>query len=161
MEAVLYGTAWVASALFVTGEAGKRRSLTGASTSRWAWLLWFVGVLLCIAHTVLALDARYGWQHDAAVRATAAQTNAVYGLDWGGGIYVNYLFIATWLGEAVWWRLDPVAYFTRPRAVTMALRGFYLVVLLNATVIFAAPTRRALGAALIAALLVVWARRRA
>lgn len=156
MEAALYATSWVAAALFVSGEAAKRGSLTGAPEPRWAWPLWFAGALLCIVHTVAVLDVRYAWDHDAAVRATGAQTNAVYGLDWGGGIYVNYLFIAAWFGEAVWWRLDRLGYFAQPRAMRMALRSFYLVVLLNATVIFAAPIRRAFGVALIAALLIVW-----
>jgi hypothetical protein len=35
-----------------------------------------------------------------AVLETARQTDAVYGVSWGGGVYVNYLFVAAWLTEA-------------------------------------------------------------
>ena len=40
---------------------------------------------------------------------TARQTAAVYGVAWGGGVYVNYLFVGVWLAELLWWRVDPAA----------------------------------------------------
>jgi hypothetical protein len=158
MDAALYATAWAAVALFVAGEAGKRGRLAEVSGVRWAWPLWFAGALLCAGHSALAFAVHYGWQHDAALRATAAQTRAVYGLNWGGGIYVNYLFIAAWFAEALWWRWDPQRYFARPTIVTHVCRAFFFIVLLNATVIFAAPGRRALGTVLMTALVLAWSR---
>jgi hypothetical protein len=164
MEAALYATVWAAVALFVAGEAGKRQIRIGAGApfagvrprAAWAWSCWAAGAILCAIHAAVAFPARYAWSHDAAVRATAAQTEAVLGVGWGGGIYVNYVFIAVWIAEAIWWRLGPDSYFARPRDLTAILRAFYFVVLANAAVVFAAPARRGAGALLIAALLMIW-----
>jgi hypothetical protein len=156
MNAALYGTVWASVALFVAGEAGKRRVRQRRGEPAWAWPLWAAGALLCVVHSAVTFAARYGWSHEAAVRATAAQTNTMFGLEWGGGIYVNYAFMAAWIGEAIWWRVDPSGYFARPAAVTAIFRVFYAVVLVNAAVIFAAPSRRVPGVLLMLALILIW-----
>jgi hypothetical protein len=164
MEAALYGTVWAAVALFVAGEAGKRqvrvdagRPVGGIRTpAARAWFLWTAGAFFCAVHAGLAFPARYAWSHEAAVRATAAQTEAMFGLGWGGGIFVNYVFVGAWIAEAIWWKLRPDSYFARPRAATAILRAFYFVVLANAAVVFAAPARRLVGAVLMAALALIW-----
>ncbi|HEX2457325.1 MAG TPA: hypothetical protein VHI99_26740, partial [Vicinamibacterales bacterium] len=88
--------------------------------------------------------------------ATAEQTAAVYGIRWGGGVYVNYVFLAVWLAEAAWWRTNAAGYLSRPMLVTSVLRTFYLIVLVNAAVVFAAPSRRVAGVILISVLLWIW-----
>jgi hypothetical protein len=160
MEAALYATVWAAVALFVAGEAAKNMRRRADTPPRWAWAVWSSGAALCVAHTLLVFASRYGWDHDRAVRVTAAQTAAVFGLEWGGGLYVNYAFMAAWIGEAIWWRWQPAGYLSRPLYLTAILRAFYLLVLLNATVIFAAPGRRPLGALLMAVLVLSWTRSR-
>lgn len=153
MNVALYATIWIALALFAAGEAVKRAR--GVS-SRPAWRLWAAGAVACAIHVVIAFAIRYGWSHDAAIRETARQTAAVYGLDWGGGVYVNYLFVAVWAIEAWWWRTDPARYAARPRALTWTLRAFYVVIVLNAAVIFARPPARWPGLALTAVLAWTW-----
>ena len=107
-------------------------------------------------HAVLAFDIRYDWSQDQAIRATAEQTAAVYGLRWGGGLYINYAFLAAWLADAAWWRLAPTRFLSRPKLVTTGFRVFSLTVLVNGAVVFAAPSRRIMGTMLIAALMWNW-----
>jgi hypothetical protein len=154
--AALYLTIWASLALFTAADVARSRAR--GAPSGVAWGAFATGLLLALVHTLLAFALVHGWSHDAAVRATAAQTDAVFGLAFGGGVYVNYLFFAVWAADAVWWRLAPRDY-KRPPGVTWTLRAFYLVIILNAAVIFAAGWRRAAGLVLIAALVGGWIRR--
>jgi hypothetical protein len=151
----LYTTIWLSLCLFVVGEAGKPRSRHAVTTS-WPWRLWVLGALICIVHMAIALDVRHGWSHRSAVEETARQTAAVYGIEWGGGVYVNYLFVIVWLAESWWWRRDPEGYACQPTALTWTLRAFYLIVIVNAAIVFASPARRIAGAVLVMFLIWVW-----
>lgn len=153
----MYWTVWLALALFAGGEVGKRSR--AAHGHPWAWPCSALGALLLVIHIVLAMAVRHGWSHAAAIASTASQTKAVFGIDWGGGLYVNYVFVAVWTAELLWWRLAPSRYELRRPALMWVSRVFYLIVIANAAVIFAAGWRRILGAAIVAALLVAWGRR--
>jgi hypothetical protein len=107
-------------------------------------------------HILIAMSVRHGWNHQSAVQATARQTAAVYGLDWGGGVYVNYLFVAVWIAEGVWWRRWPVRYAARPRTIQWGLRAFYFVIIANAAVVFASASGRVIGVGLVGWLLGIW-----
>jgi hypothetical protein len=155
-DLALYGTIWLALALFVAGQAGLRTIARGDHGGGCSWWLWTGGGLLCVLHMIAALGVRHGWNHDAAVRATATQAESVYGVAWGGGVYVNYVFAAMWLGEAIWWRTNVRSFVRRSRAVTLLVRAFYLLILTNAAIVFAPPVRRLWGVAMIAALMWVW-----
>lgn len=156
MNVALYATIWLALALFVAGEAGKRALARRDPAPPWAWSAWTLGAVLCVIHMLVAFAARHGWSHADAVAETARRTAEVFGSAWDGGIYVNYLFLAVWLAEACWWRAAPAAYARRPRWLTWWLRGFYLLILVNATLVFASPAGRICGAPLVAALLWTW-----
>jgi hypothetical protein len=169
----LYATIWVALTLFVVGEAGKPAPLAGRGRSHGearastragefaratpiAWRVWAVGALLAAVHILIAFAARYDWSHLAAEQETARRTAEVFGVYWAGGVFVNYLFIAAWLVEAWWWRARPAGYERRPAWLAWTLRGFYLVIIANAAVVFASPIGRWPGAALVAALIWIW-----
>lgn len=156
MPAALYVTIWVALALFAAGEVG--RSGRRAVPAPWAWWVSLAGLMLAAAHFVLAFDVRHGWSHASAVRDTARQTAAVYGLDWGGGLYVNYAFLGVWALDLWRWKLSARGT-PRSQFPTWLARAFYVVVILNAAVIFATGWRRGLGAMLVAALVVAWGSR--
>ena len=155
MTLALYGTIWLALAAFVAGEAGKQRR----TTSRWAWSISLAGALLCVAHIVIALGHHHHWNHDAAVRETAQQTAAVYGVAWGGGVYVNYVFVAVWLAELWRWRTRPTEYFGRSPTLVWALRAFFFIIIVNAAVVFASPRTRIGGIVLTVILLLIWTAR--
>ena len=146
----MYGTIWAALILFAAGEAGKRRE------ARWAWWSWLAGVLLLAVHITMAMAIVHGWSHAAAISATARATNAVFGVDWGGGVYANYLFLIVWAAETVWWRTSPSSYARRSAAATWWLRIFYFVMITNAAVIFVPNWRRWLGVAIVATVLLSW-----
>jgi hypothetical protein len=153
----LYLTIWLALILFALAETGRPRRRNAGSPG-WPWWAFTIGLALAVVHTILAFAAVHDWVHDDAVRSTAMQTAAVYGVAVGWGVYVNYVFLGVWLADAWWWRRAPHGYI-RPIAVTWTLRAFYLVMIFNGAVVFAAGPRRALGAAVVAVLCVAWGRR--
>lgn len=161
----MYWTIWLALLLFAAGEAGKRRERTGHAAldtgrrRRWPWAAWAAGVVLTAIHIGVAMAEAHGWSHALAVAATARATEAMFGLDWGGGVYVNYAFVAVWAAETVWWGLWPAAYAQRSGAVRWTLRAFYFVIIINAAVVFVAGWRRGLGAAVVGSLLWSWRNR--
>jgi hypothetical protein len=157
VSTALYSTIWLSMILFVAGEAGKRY-LRAENTSLWPWSAWAVGVVLCAVHMGIAMAVRYGWSHQDAVRATAEQAAAVYGVSWSGGLYVNYVFLPIWAGETAWWRIAPRTYRSRGARLVWLLRAFYFTIIVNAVVVFARPVMRPLGMVLIAALAVTWIR---
>ena len=93
-------TIWVALLLFAAGETGRSFAHRGSQPPWWAWWAFTLGLLLALVHTVLAFDIVHNWIHDDAVLSTAQQTEAVFGVSVGWGVYVNYVFYATWLADA-------------------------------------------------------------
>ena len=151
----LYATIWLALGLFAAGETGRALTRRGMAPPGWAWWAFVAGLLLALVHTAISFHVVHDWVHADAVRSTALQTAAMYGVAVGWGVYVNYLFFAVWLADAWWWRAAPVGY-VRPSAAVWSLRIFYLIVLFNAAVVFAAGWRRLLGLVLVSWLARVW-----
>ena len=147
-------TIWLALTLYAGAEVERRRlAPTTAMTGRW---LFSVGCLLYLAHVVLAFDVHYGWSHAIAYAETAIQTEAFTGLRWGWGLYVSYLFSALWVGETAWWWLAPEDYHARAHWLALAMRAFFLFMILNGAVAFVNGPLRWLGVAIVAVLLVAW-----
>jgi hypothetical protein len=104
-ELLTRATVWACVACYASGAAVF--ALSGGSRRRdsWARLAWTAACLLLVVHAALAFHFYHGWSHAAAYRDTARQTSEVFGYDWGGGLYVNYLLIAAWaLDVGYWWR---------------------------------------------------------
>jgi hypothetical protein len=131
-------------------------TLTGRSTAsdRMARASWTAGVTLALLHVFLAFDLVYAWNHEAAVEATVRQAADRFGEGWRGGIYVNYVFLAVWLGDVCWWWLAPASRAARPRGLEAARFAFFLFMFLNGAVVFASGTGRLIGAVSISAVLV-------
>ena len=129
------------------------RSLVG---QRFYSAINIAGLVLCVTHIGIAMASVHGWSHASAIDATARSTAAVYGLRWGGGVFVNYLFVAVWAVDA-WWssiRGDRAEI----SGLRLALRLFYAIVIVNAAVIFARWPLRLVGVCLVIALFVAWRR---
>ena len=152
----VYLTIWASLLLFAAGELGRRRLVVVAASRAWPWWAWAAGIVLCLAHFALAFDLRHGWSQASAIHATALQTRAVYGFEWGGGVFVNYAFLLIWTLDAAWWRLNPLKYAAQSMRLRWSLRTFYFVVIVNGAVIFAAGSRRPLGALIVIAILGSW-----
>jgi hypothetical protein len=140
---VLFVTIWVALALFAIAEAGKGPLLIDGRPPRWARPASILGALLAIAHALIAFHARYHWDHEAAVVATATQAAALYGAAWSGSLYVNYVFLALWLLPAWQWR-------------HWLWRAFVLTMIVNGAILFARPAARPFGVVLVGVLLWAW-----
>lgn len=156
MRLALYLTIWFAMAALVASEwaargRGRLGPISGDALSIW-------GLAACLVHIVVAILHHHAGDHAAAVAATARQTEAVYGVAWGGGVWVNYAFVALWAADVLWRRGAPGSYARRSRPVVWLTRAFVFVIVVNAVVVFAAPATRLLGVALSTALLLAWRR---
>jgi len=155
-DAFVRGTIWLSLLAWVAGEWSRCASL-GKTAGRRAWT---VGALAALGHTAAAFHFRHGWSHGAALSETARQTAALTGLDWGGGLYVNYLFLAVWAADAGWWWLNPETFHRRPRPLDRAVRAFPLFMFLNGAVVFGKGSIRAVGTVAVLAVLAAWYRGR-
>ena len=156
--AALYGTIWLSLLLFAAGESGRSFTRRASDPPAWAWWAFTAGLALAVVHTLIAFATVHHWSHADAVRITAIQTAAIYGVSFGAGLYVNYGFLAAWLADAWWWKASPPGH-VRPAAAVWSLRAFYMVIIFNATVVFAGGLRRIIGLALVSWLALLWARR--
>ena len=121
--------------------------------ARWAWTIGCLGLL---AHVVCAYHFSHSWSQDSVYRETARQTAEVFGLNWGGGVYVNYAFMAAWLVDVLWWWRGLAVYERRPRAWALAWQGFFLFIVFNATVVFKTGMLRWLGLGLCLGMAILW-----
>ena len=158
MSLALYGTIWIALILFCIGEPGRRDLDAGRVPAPLTWWAYAIGAVILIAHMVIAMGVAHNWSHQSSVDATARQTYAVYGLNWGGGVFMNYVFAALWLIEAIRWQIRSATPTPRRAAIVWSIRIFYLVMILNAAVIFTPAPRRYAGAAMVLYLLWIWRR---
>lgn len=114
----------------------------------WQWLFaerfpdaqyrrfWTAAWLLCVVHVICAFHFRHHWDHDVAIQHTANMTEGVVGIHWGGGLYINYVFLVCWgTSVAGTWRQTPAV-----RRITQQLTGgmhaFVAFMMINATVVF-------------------------
>ncbi len=118
--------------------------------------IWTVGAGAIIVHAVAVFHYVHHWSHDAAIAHTARQTAALTGLNWGGGLYVNYAFIALWVGDAMLWWRDRSRYERRSIAWRDALLAIFVFMFVNGGIVFAHGPARAVG--LIAVGVALWAR---
>ena len=147
-------TIWLALGLYAAAQVARRRR-AAATSGAGLWLL-TSGWGLYIAHVLLAFDVHYDWSHGTAYAETATQTEALTGWRWGGGLYVNYLFSAVWGVELCWWRWTPESYERRAHWAELAMRAFFLFMIVNGAVVFVSGPQQWLGVLSVAVLLVAW-----
>lgn len=144
------GSIWVALALYVAGELASARSW---SVARWLSML---GCAAFLAHVACAFHFHYQWSHTIAYTDTARQTEQFTDWNWGGGLYINYLFALVWLGEVVWLWAKPDSYLQRHAWATWLVRGFFLLMMFNGAVVFVVGNMRWFGLILCSALVICW-----
>jgi hypothetical protein len=142
--------AWAAAAS-VKRSAPRNRNVAARA-------IWTAGVLLLGAHTLAAFHVVHGWSHQAAAAETARQTAALTGIDWGGGIFVNYAFLAVWAADAGWWWASPDSYRMRSRTIETAVFLFFVFMFVNGAIVFAHGAMRVLGVAAVTIVLWSWYR---
>lgn len=151
-EALLRWSIWLALLLYVIAVALLLQRNTGRrAAARWPWT---AGCALYLCHVALAFAAYHGWSHAAAYEATRIESRQVVGVDWGGGLYVNYAFTALWIADVVWWwGAGHRRYLHRNGVATALLHGFFALMVFSATVVFETGWLRVAGLAVVATLL--------
>lgn len=151
------GTVWLALTLYVAGEFAKLLGKRGVGLGRWLCTL---GCAAFLAHVVCAFQYYHGWSHAVAYAETARQTQQLAGWNWGGGLYVNYLFGILWVGEIVWAWANPTGYHSRAAWISWGVRSFFLFMIVNGAFVFVQGARRWVGLLLCVVVVGCWARSR-
>ena len=94
---------------------------------------------------MLAFQLVYAWNHETAVIATVKQAAERFGWGWRGGIYINYGFLALWIGDVCWWWLAPRSHSTRSMRIEMTRFALFTFMFLNGAVVFASGVGRLWG----------------
>lgn len=119
--------------------------------------IWTVGWFLYLVHVAAAFHFDHHWSHREAYLETARRTAELFGWRWGGGLYFNYAFTLAWSFDVFWQWLSPASHRRRPRWLSLCWHGFFLFMVVNATIVFETGPIRWLGLAGCTALLVAFA----
>jgi Ca2+/Na+ antiporter len=110
-----------------------------------------------VLHVASAFHHDYAWSSATAYRATARRTAEVYGLDWGGGLFVNYAVVAGWIADVAWWWWAGLAsYRHRPWALVVTWHALLLIVVFNGAFVFVEGPLRWIGFALCLVVVLAW-----
>jgi hypothetical protein len=152
MDFGILWTRWtvrVAIAFYVASLASRGNS------PKWSRAGWTAGCLAYLLHVACAFQYYHHWTHAEAYAFAAQQTADVAGLNWGGGLYVNYAFTLVWVTDVCWWWGGMERYLARPRLIECAVQGFLGFIAFNATVVFATGFSRWFGLAACVLLVVI------
>ncbi len=128
----------VYAASFAARTSGRFTAWRVLWTSSWA--------LLCV-HVALAFHHVHDWSHADAVTKTAEDTAAVVGLDWGGGVWLNYALLALWGGDVVWSWTSRESYGARGVWIDRSVHVFIAFMAISATIVFEEGVVRWIGVA--------------
>ena len=125
-------TVWTARASAVFYTCGVVLMLRG----RWQYarFAWTLGLSAYLLHVWCAFEYFYHWSHTVAYRETARQTAELYGIRWGGGLYLNYLFTILWAADGVVSWLGP-EWWQRRSVWSIAVNVFLGFMFVNATIV--------------------------
>jgi hypothetical protein len=101
------------------------------------------------------MQFRHGWSHAAAVAETARQTEARFGMNWGGGVWFNYAMILLWTLDAVCSWAAPTRH-DRSRTWRRSVHGSFLFMWFNGAVVFPTGPVRWSGAVACAVVIAAW-----
>ncbi|HEY0430926.1 MAG TPA: hypothetical protein VGC61_03885 [Pyrinomonadaceae bacterium] len=150
-------TIWITIVAFAVGFATFALSRNRRSWDAAARLAWTVACIALLAHVAFAYHFYHGWSQDAAYLETARQTEKVVGLNWGGGLYINYALVIGWVVDTIcWWVLGLEVYRSRSWPLVAAWRGFLIFIIFNATVVFKTGFVRWAGLFVCVALGLTW-----
>ena len=122
-------------------------------------IAWTIACASLAAHFIAAFQFYHGWSHAEAYRDTARQTRQMFGVDWGGGLFVNYALLALWIADVGWWWLQGAdSYRRRSRKLIIAWHAFLIFIIFNATVVFGHGAARVVGLLVCLILIGCWLR---
>ena len=154
VDVIVRGSMWLALGGFVAAHWGFRRAGSAAHSS-WPLAAYWIGAALAFVHALGAFHWHYDWSHTQAVVATAEQTADIFGLNWGGGVWVNYAFLVVWLADAGR-RMASHRPEVAESTGTWVLRCFYLIIIANGAITFVEWPMNLVGAGMVAVLVWCW-----
>jgi hypothetical protein len=151
-EFLTRSTVWISIVAYTVGCVVFARR-----ADRPARLAWTVGCAALLAHFICAFQFFHAWSQASAYADTARQTAEVFGINWGGGLFVNYAVAILWICDVVWWwRAGVSAYRRRPWVLTLIWHGFLIFIIFNATVVFENGITRWIGLLVCLCLVTCW-----
>ena len=156
-EFLTRSTVWISILAYTIGCVVFATSHKHPDADRWARLAWTIGCAALVAHFICAFQFYHAWSHDSAYLETARQTAAVFRINWGGGLFINYAVVMLWTADVAWWWFAGVSsYRRRPWLLTLLWHGFLIFIILNATVVFKDGLTRWLGLLVCLTLVLSW-----
>lgn len=154
-EFLTRSTIWISVAAYTIGCVVFALARGRIDFDKWTRTAWTIGCAALLAHLASAFHFYHAWSHTSAYIETARQTNEVFGLNWGGGVFVNYAVALLWSCDVAWWWLAGVsAYRRRARLLTLIWHGFLVFIIFNGTVVFAHGFGRWIG--VVVTLILCW-----
>ena len=156
-EFLTRSTIWLSIAAYTIGCVIFATARRRARFDRWTRLAWTTGCAALVAHFICAFNFYHAWSHVAAYTDTARQTAEVFAINWGGGLYINYIVAILWTGDIAWWWFAGLSsYRQRPWLLTMAWHSFFIFIIFNATVVFKDGLARWIGLLVCLTLCLSW-----
>ena len=156
-EFLTRSTVWISILAYTIGCVVFATSHRQPDADRWPRLAWTIGCAALVAHFICAFQFYHAWSHDSAYLETARQTAAVFRINWGGGLFINYAVVMLWTADVAWWWFAGVSsYRRRPWLLTLLWHGFLIFIILNATVVFKDGLTRWLGLLVCLTLVLSW-----
>ncbi len=159
-ESLTLATIWVSIAGYVVGSV--IFALSSSSERRLLWdsvvrVIWTIACASLIAHFISAFHFHHGWSHAAAYRDTARQTEELFGVSWGGGLFINYALLIAWIVDIGWWWRSGIDSYRKRRWPVVALwHGLFIFIIFNATVVFVNGIVRWVGLGVSLILTIAW-----
>jgi hypothetical protein len=156
-ELLTRSTIWISIVAYTIGCVLFASARRQSDNDRWTRLAWTTGCAALVAHFICAFQFYHGWSHDSAYSETARQTAAVFKINWGGGLFINYAVATMWTADVLcWWFAGLSSYRRRPWLLTLLWHSFLLFIIFNATVVFKDGLTRWLGLLTCLTLILSW-----
>ena len=117
---------------------------------------WTAACALLIVHVLCAFHLEHDWSHELAVIATRRDTLETVGVDWGGGVWINYALLLVWSADVAWWWISPESYHRRHALLTISVHVFIAFMALNGAALFETGFVRYSTIAMTIALIAMW-----
>ena len=154
-ELITRVTIWISIAAYVVGTVAF--AARGKHADSFVRVTWTIACAALGVHYLFAFEFFHHWSHQSAYLETARQTEEVFRINWGGGLFINYGVLALWVLDVGWWWLAGLeSYRNRPRSLVYAWHAVLIFIIFNATVVFKNGLLRGIGIFVTVILLLSW-----
>jgi len=156
-ELLTRGTIWITLLAYLVGGIILHFNSGRPNNSSLTRTIWTIGCFSLALHFVTAFNFYHDWSQVSAYEETARQTDEYVGLNWGGGLYINYAILSIWLIDlAAWWRQGADSYRRQFWKLRVVWHSLLIFIIINALIVFKGGIVRWLGVVYCLILLVTW-----